>query len=93
MDEARELGRRYLSYRLSELDDNDSSEAAEWLDDEDPDYQVIPEDDDGHGPQFAAFWEGYNEARRIVQGRRPLRQDNRPKVVQALARKWERGLT
>ena len=89
MDEARELGRRYLAYRLSELDDNDSSEAAEWLDDEDPFYRVISEDDDGTGPGFIAFWEGYNESRRIVQGRQPLRQDNRPKMVQALARKWE----
>ena len=89
MDEARELGRRYLSYRLSELDDNDSSEAAEWLDDEDPFYQAIPEDDDGTGPGFTAFWGGYNESRRIVQERQPLHQDNRPKMVQALARKWE----
>ena len=89
MDEARELGRKFLAHRLSELDDNDSWVAAEWLGDEDPNYQAIPEDDDGTGPGFTAFWEGYNESRPIVQERQPLHQDNRPKMVQALARKWE----
>lgn len=33
MDEARELGRKFLAHRLSELDDNDSWVAAEWLGD------------------------------------------------------------
>lgn len=68
MDEARELGRKYLIDRLGELRENDSLEAAEWLGDEDPNFQVISEDDDGTGLGFTAFWEGYNEAYRTVRG-------------------------
>lgn len=69
MDEAQELGRKYLIDRLKGLENYDLFDAAEWLDTVgDSDYKVIPEWAHADGPEFTAFKYGYDDAYRTVRG-------------------------
>lgn len=68
MDEARELGRKYLLERLEELRDPDPVDVLDWLDGADPDFKVFPKHLDGTEPEIKAFWGSYDDAYCKVRG-------------------------